>query len=69
MIDKSLLLKPKTVVCIREGVNLLTEHRRHLPFNMTFENIAIKGEFSQNDQFHLSLQYFQLFININLSVF
>ena len=38
----------------------------HLPLNMTFENIAVKGEIAQNKQFHLLLQYFQLFININL---
>ena len=34
----------------------------------TYENIAIKGEIAQNEQFHLLLQYFELFININLSV-
>ena len=32
---------------------------------MTFENIEIKGEIAQNEQFHLLLQYFQLFLNIN----
>ena len=36
---------------------------------MTFENIVLKGEIAQNEQFHLLVQYFQLFININLSVF
>ena len=32
---------------------LHTDDIWHLPLNMTLENIAIKGEIAQNEQFHL----------------
>ena len=48
---------------------LHTDDIWHLPLNLSFKNIAIKGKIAQNEQFHLLSQYFQLFMNINLSVF
>ena len=38
---------------------LHTDDIGHMPLNVTFEN----------EQFHLLLQFFKLFINVNISVF
>ena len=55
------------LLCVNPLIH--TDDIWHLPLNISFKNISIKGDIAQNEQFHILLQYFQLFININLSVF
>ena len=56
--------------CMHVCINPLlhTDDIWRLLLQTTFENIAIKGEIARNEQFHLLLQYFQLFINIIYSI-